>query len=390
MNAMRNALILSLTLLSALMFSTASQAEDNFPDQDLHLKLDSRLDPQWPLLPERKSAQGLSTATEMQLTEGYSLDSDYQLGQGWRKGNYYLSGYVNIEVLAPRNDPAELVMDDLSLFIGGHVNRWFNPFIEAEISSYTVVQQGGGARGNGYIVSERLYNDSLLFERNTLRAGKMLSPVGHWNLIHAAPLVPTNTRPLTTYRGFSEYATGASWIYDPENGETPDWQLYWQPGSEIPRRPKAVEPRTFSNVLGGHINIPFGLLDRVGVSLQHGHLRETEESFTLYGANFNKSFGKLKVESEAIASIWSGSAPRAHDQELGIFGLLDYTFAPRWHGILEWERYQDHEVVLPSKNILLGVSYKFSPAVLKLEYVHQMGESPFISSGWQASFSSLF
>lgn len=370
------------------MFSAAGHADVNYSDAGLSLNLDYQLDPQRPSLPGHDLGRPLSPEIQP-VPESYP-DSGYQLGHGWHRGDFYFSGYANLEVDAPLGGPAALKVDDLSLFVGGHLGNWVNPFLEAEISDHAVIRQGGGPRGNGYIVFERMYNDSMLTERDTLRIGKMLAPVGNWNLIHAAPLVPTNTRPITTYRGFSEYVSGVSWIHDTENDAIPDWQLYWQPGSEIPRRPSDVAPRRFRNVLGGHISLPLGLLDKVGASLQHGKMMETGEVFTLYGINANKVFGKLRVEGEAISSSWSGAAPRAHNREAGIFGLADYTFAPRWHGILEWERYQDHEASQPSRNILVGISYKPSPIVLKLEYVRQMGDAQYISSGWQASLSTLF
>lgn len=387
---MRNALLYSLFLLPGFMFSAISLAGENPLDQGLSLQLDYQLSQDLPLRSSPQPVHDLTLRPDHQPDQDLSFRPDYQLGQGWRRGNFYLSGYANIEIDAPRGEPAALILDDLSLFVSGHVNKWVNPFLEAEISEHIFIQQGGGPRGNGYIVIERLYNDLMLFEHDTLRVGKILAPVGNWNLIHAAPLVPTTTRPLTTFHGFSEYASGFSWLHDSEDGVTPDWQLYWQPGNELPRRPKDIVSRSYRNVLGGHINMPLGLMDKVGASLQHGKLIETGESFTLYGFNVNKSFGRLRVESEAISSRWTGTAPRAHDRESGIFGLVDYAITSRWHGILEWERYQDHEVNLPSRNVLAGISYKSSPTVWKLEYVRQMGESPYITSGWLASFSTLF
>jgi hypothetical protein len=142
-----------------------------------------------------------------------------------------------------------------------------------------------------------------------------------------------------------------------------------------------------------------GLVNKIGASTQHGQLMETGETFTLYGVNANKSFGKLRLESEAITSHFSGAVlpgatPRVHDHESGIFGLADYTITPQWHGILEWERYQDHTVNMPSINTLVAVAYRPSaPMVWKLEYIHQAGVSASIApiqTGLKASFSQLF
>ena len=321
----------------------------------------------------------------------------YELGQGWHGSNYFLSGYTNIEVVDHFDTPTRLDLDDLSLFAGGGISRWANPFMEAELSKHTLVRQGGGAV-HGDVVVERFYNDALLSEHDTFRVGKILTPLGDWNLVHAAPLIPVITRPYTTVRGFAAYISGVSWMHDPENGVTPDLQLYWQPDNEMFKRPASQTLRNFHNVLGGHLNMQFGLIDKIGVSFQHGQLIETGEMFTLYGVNANKSFGKLRLESEAISARFSGTvAPgvtRFHDYETGVFVLADYSITSKWHGILESEHYQDHTVDMSSRSAMAAVAYKpNAPTVWKLEYIHQAGVSASIApirTGLKASYSLLF
>lgn len=317
---------------------------------------------------------------------------DYHFGQGMLLGDdFFLSGYGNFVFEAPKDAPYAASVDDLSLFVSGRVNQWVNPFFEIEVSGATLWQQGNGSRSNGYLVPERLYNDARLTESDTLRVGKILSPVGDWNLVHAAPLVPTATRPLTTYRGFSEYASGVSWVHENSQGDGPGWQLYWQPGSEWFHRPDAIAPRHYADVWGGHVNWPMGLVDKIGLSYQHGQLTATGGDYSLVGINARKTFGKLMLESEAATSRRSGNTVRAHNSEWGVYGLADYAFTPRWHGLFEWEHYQDHQVDQHSRNALFGIAYKPEPSVVwKLEYVHQYGVSHSIPTGWNASFAVLF
>lgn len=331
-------------------------------------------------------------------TGAAGMHMTYELGQGWHFDNFYLSGYANIEIVDRFDAPSRLDLDDLSLFAGSHINRFVNPFMEVELSKHSLSRQGGGRENGDYIV-ERFYNDAMLSEHDTLRVGKMLTPLGSWNLVHAAPLIPIITRPYTTSQGFQAYASGVSWIHDPEDGATPDLQLYWQPDNELFKRSLHQTIRNFNNVLGGHINKPLGLVDKVGASFQHGQLIETGEMFTLYGINANKSFGKLKLESEAITarftgSVLTGASPRLHDNESGIFGLADYAITPQWHGILECEHYQDHTVNTPSRSTMVAAAYKPSaPMVWKLEYIHQAGEAASfapIHTGLKTSFSLLF
>src|SRR3990172_5855291 len=174
----------------------------------------------------------------------------YELGQGWHAGNFYFSGYTNIEVVDSFDTPAKLDLDDLSLFAGGRISQWLNPFMEVELSKYTLIQQGGGSVNghnghNGHGMVERFYNDATVSEHDTLRVGKMLAPLGDWNLVHAAPLIPIITRPYTTAQGFGAYMSGVSWMHDPESGVAPDLQLYWQPDNEWFKRPVSHTPRNF-------------------------------------------------------------------------------------------------------------------------------------------------
>jgi hypothetical protein len=318
--------------------------------------------------------------------------ADYQVGQGLPVGDFLFSGYLNIEALLPQSDVNKLTLDDISLFVAGRVNRWFNPFMEVEVSSDTLAQQGGGPLEHGRFVRERLYNDLRISDADTLRIGKILAPVGDWNLIHAAPLVPTTTQPQTAKQGFSTYSSGLSWLHAAPEYSLPDWQVYAQPGQEWLKHPASVDPREFEDVYGAHLNWDSGIIDKMGLSIQRGKLVATEETYVLVGGNIRRTFGKLVLESEATAAKWSGGeVPRSHDIEHGVFVLADYTVVPGWHGIAEWEHFQDHQKMVPSRNILVGFAYKPRPAIVwKLEYVDQMGRSHDIPTGWQASFSVLF
>jgi hypothetical protein len=318
----------------------------------------------------------------------------YQLGQGLQYGNYSLSGYTNVELVDRFGSPSNLALDDLSLFASGRVNQWVNPFTELELSGQTLIRQGGGAANGDYIV-ERFYNEVVLSEHDTVRVGKILTPLGAWNTVHAAPLIPIISRPYTTDRGFNAYMSGLSWQHDSADSAMPDVQLYWQPDNEWFKRPVTQTIRNFHNVIGGHINKSISIKDKLGASFQHGQLIETGEMFTLFGLDANQSFGKLTLQSEAITAKFSGTAVRAHDAETGMFALADYAITPQCHGIVEGEYYQDHTQAPSSRSTMLAVNYKPSrvPMVWKLEYIRQAGVPASIATirtGLKGSLSFFF
>ncbi|MBV9828980.1 MAG: hypothetical protein JO001_25435 [Alphaproteobacteria bacterium] len=170
---------------------------------------------------------------------GHARADSYELGHGLNLGPFNVAGYSNLVLDLPAQRVKSLNLDDLSLFVTGHVNSAFNPFLEAELTSLSLLPPGrlAGEHEAGDVVIERLYNDSYLTDSTTLRLGKMLSPVGEWNEIHAAPLVLTTIRPAVTYRNFSEYATGLSLRYADPYPYLPDVQVYWQPAGEFSARP---------------------------------------------------------------------------------------------------------------------------------------------------------
>lgn len=309
-------------------------------------------------------------------------------------GNFNYSGYVEIIAAIPSAGKAKLVVGDVSLFITGHIDRRLNPFIEAELSNITVLQEGGRLFSNnsGTVDLERLYNDSYLAENLSLRIGKMLTPFGEWNLVHAAPLVWTTTRPMTTYRSFNKFTSGISLNYADAKSSLPEIQLYMQPDGEIlPGRNLSIV-RNYVHVAGLHLNWPSGLNDKLGLSFQHARVENTDEQQTLAGFNFNREFGPLAFETEGFHAHLSGfNAARVRDNEWGAYLQGAYALNERWNLLGRYEYYADRGYETASVHSLLGVSYKSAPStVWKLEYVKQHGQVLNLSTGLFASFSAFF
>jgi hypothetical protein len=319
------------------------------------------------------------------------LADPYTLGQGLQLGDFDISGYSNLVADSPA--PASLSVDDLSLFVSGEVNQWINPFAEFEISGLTLLQAGSAPMHRGELVAERLYDDARVSDSDTLRVGKMLAPVGDWNLIHAAPLVPISSRPLTTMIGFSDYVSGVSWLHDAGTAQAPDWQVYLQPGGEWLPVPGDVALFRFRNLWGGHLSWKQGLSDDAGVSLQGGEQVDGGGRYVLVGANLSRSFGNLKLQSEATCSHWS-SAPRetgADSGNCGAFLLGDYALDAQWHLLGEAEDF--HSQLLPqgSRNVLLGVDWTPLPALVwKVEYLRQTASQRVLPTGWTLALALLF
>lgn len=325
---------------------------------------------------------------------GTAAGADYQLGQGYTAGAVNVAGYANVVADAARGAPARLVLDDLSLFVNGRVSQYLNPFFEVELSEGTLWRQGRRplADLSPRFVVERLYNDSDLGAGFTFRAGKMLTPVGEWNMIHAAPLVWNVSKPMTTYRGFNRYTSGLGLNYLPPDGHLPELQLYWQPNGELIPKPAQMVVREYVHAGGVHASWPIGLNDKIGVSLQRARVRGGDEAQTLLGLNASKTLGNLQLETEATYARLSGSNPaRLREREWGAYLLGAYAVSDRLTLLARHEHFADRGAARGSANSLLGLAYRPDPALVwKLEYVHSRGAALDVKSGMFGSFSVLF
>ncbi len=318
---------------------------------------------------------------------------DYALGHGLDIGPLNIAGYSNLVAQLPDQQPKSLNLDDLSLFVSGHFNRVFNPFVEAELTDLSLVESphAGPDRGDGAIVLERLYNNSYLTDSVTLRIGKMLSPVGEWNEIHAAPLVLSAVRPAVTYRNFSEYTTGVSLRYaDPYPGY-PDLQLYLQPSEEFSERPSTLTVHQYRTVGGAHISFPLGLLDKVGISFQQSR-DVTGVDQSLYGLDFHYALGKLTFQGEATFSdISNNGTTHARDTEWGAYTAASYALTDKWSLYGWYEEFADRTSPSTAHDVLFGIAYRpRPPIVLRLEYLQNIAGRPVNPTGFFASWAVLF
>ena len=320
-------------------------------------------------------------------------DGDYQLGHGLDLGPFNFAGYSNVVGSIPDQGQKSLAVDDLSLFVSGHLGQFFNPFTEAELSNFNVVSAGAPGRdpGDGHLLLERLYNDSYLTDATTLRLGKMLTPVGEWNVIHAAPLELTTVRPAVTDRNFAAYATGASVLYSDPYARLPDVQVYWQPSGEFAQRPDTITFHQYKTVEGAHVAVPLGLLDQVGFSFQQSKdIYGSDQS--LYGLDFHYTLGRLTLQGEGTFSdINNNAVIHTRDTEWGAYAAASYALSEKWSVYGWYEEFADRAAPSVAHDVLAGIAYRPQPPiVLRLEYLQNISGTPVNPTGVFAGWAVLF
>lgn len=325
-----------------------------------------------------------------QAAEG---ESAYAFGHGYDLGPFNFAGYANVTAAIPNEGQKALTLEDLSLFATGHISKLLNPFIEAELTHVVIAHSSPSDRNSpdAALAMERYYNDSYLTPDLTLRLGKMLAPVGEWNLIHAAPLVLTSTRPAVTYRNFSAYIRGLSLLYSNAENAFPDVQVYWQPDREESEKPRGISFESYRMAEGIHVSIPISLLDKFGASYQHSADADNVTQ-SVFGGDFHYTTGKTTFQGEATYSTLSGGGvPRRRDDEWGGYVAASYAFNHHWSAIAWYEAFLKRDENTAAQDALLGLSYRPQSAMtFKLEFVQNFGGPPVNPTGLIASWSILF
>lgn len=121
-----------------------------------------------------------------------------------------VGGYSSVWAMKNRGGDAEAAVNEVSFILKwDNQDRW-RLFAEIEVEKPLTWQEGIGIRTeNAALDIERLYADYTFTDQLNIRAGRYLTPISRWNLLHAAPLVWTTTRPVSTYRLFPMALNGA-------------------------------------------------------------------------------------------------------------------------------------------------------------------------------------
>lgn len=325
----------------------------------------------------------LPTKARDDATYGYKLGSGYAVGEtGWRIG-----GYASTEVELPRQTPWSFDVSDLSLFLTFDNGSRLHFFTELEAAD---LLSGGEhqwpSTKNAHFAFERFYIDTLVNNHLSVRLGKFLTPVGQWNLIHAAPLVWTTFRPVATENLFSTKASGLMLHGAVTIGERQlDYALYGDVSSDIDPH---LSENPFENAAGARLRYSFNDTLQLGVSFANFSLQELPSSrHSLVGLDVAWTYQKLELSSEMVYRT-SDNAQPANNWQGFIQGVGHIS--QRWALIGRYEFFEQPDARLGQVG-LIGVAYRpVSPVIWKLEYRHGEHNENLAPDGLAASFSILF
>lgn len=344
-------------------------------------------------MPTLAPAEGSSPAVEAAPAATWldPLAQRYRLGEGYRLGDtgFTLGGY-GVAALSETDTPANWAasLDALSAFLwwdGG--GRW-QFFSELELSDAVVLSPGDSTTDEARVALERFYVDYVPGDLFKFRIGKFLTPVGHWNLSHAEPLVWTTSRPLITESTFPTNATGAM-VYGvlPLGGDGLEYSVWGSPGEELFPEPRKDR---FREAFGGHLRFsPLPHL-RIGLSYVDFELdRSASERRNLYGFDFHFARHRWELSGEWARRVTNLEDGR-RDEEGGYVQLVA-PLAQKLSAVGRYEHFQESGAQRDLKLYLGGLNYRPQPAlVLKAEYGRAAHNDSGVIDGFKASVAVLF
>ena len=326
-------------------------------------------------------------------------DSGYQLGHGYPLGDtgFALGGYASSHFEGLGKWPASLSISNLSLFVtwdnGGKL-RFFS-----ETEGENMLSVGGKrtlstARANLHL--ERLYVDYLATDSLSVRIGKILTPVGQWNLIHVDPLVWTTTRPVATTNLFSDYATGVMLQGTVLVGERfLDYSVYSDYSSTLDPTVDS-QGLAFDNAQG--MRLRYHVNDNLQLGLSYADFALIDSSNTrnhLTGFDLAWSYQRYLVNSEIVyrnnATGVNQNAWQGYVQ--GVVPLTSSLYAVGRYEFFDWASDWNYRVVNRGMGQaeIVGIAYRpLQPLVFKLEYRTGNNNRELAPGGMFASCSVLF
>ena len=294
-----------------------------------------------------------------------------------------LGGYADMTWIRDEGERSRISLEDLSLFVIWDPIERLHFFSELEYHDVFDLDESGTADSRSDAATvERLYVDIGVSDAVNLRAGIFLTPVGRWNVIHAAPLVWTTSRPLTTRIPFDPDVTGLMlWgTFFPGKGAL-TYSLFDQFAKPIEGDPD-FQPADHS--LGGRLQWDVDSGWSFGASYLAA--RRGGDWRHLGGLDFLWARRPLEIMGEAIVDAGEGGAP-----QWGFYVQPVLALTSRLSLVGRYEHYAQGGPPPQLNLITTGIDVRLLPTVvLKVEYEVVDRSSRTAPAGLRTSIAVLF
>lgn len=305
----------------------------------------------------------------------------------WTDG-FNVGGYASAGLTLQRDQEAQAALDEVSLlFTWTGDSRW-SFFSELELERPLTWNDDEQFHSReSHLDLERLYFDYNLSEKINFRAGRFLTPNSRWNLLHAAPLVWTSTRPLATSRLFPTGTNGAMLF-----GALPfmngafEYKLF---AELLEDQEQDGDELKFQHVRGARLS--FKNQSDIGVSLlSFDEKTINNTSYNMLGLDFVTHVKEIEISGEGFQRFDSNNNDGGSGAYLQSAVPLTAVGLNNWYWITRLETFQRPDEG-SAERWLLGATWRVKPTqLLKLEFTGGSGDRPESPRGFLTSFALFF
>ena len=302
--------------------------------------------------------------------------------------NFKLGGYSSAGIVLHRDQEAEAAINEISLILTWQNDSRLSFFSELELERPLAWNDSEKfSHRESHLDLERLYFDYSLSEKVNFRAGRFLTPNSRWNLLHAAPLVWTSSRPLATTELFPTGTNGAMLF-----GAVPfmngafEYKLF---GELLEDQEQDDDELKFEHVRGARIS--YKNQSDIGLSLLS--FREegiNSASYRMLGLDFITHVKEVEISGEAVQRFNTKNKDGGSGAYLQTAVPLNAVGLNDWYWITRLETLQrpDEDSV---ERWLLGATWRLKPTqLLKIEFTGGSKEQAESPRGFTASFALFF
>jgi hypothetical protein len=278
-------------------------------------------------------------------------------------------------------------LDEVDLLLRYEPMPRLSFFSETRLDNTVIFEESRGVEtGSGDLSIERLYADILLTPQLTLRAGKLLTPFGLWNVIRRAPLSWTVERPPVTEKTFPEHTTGLSLTYQTTwHGWSFDATGYGPAQDQLSFRQSDEGDLLFGGrVATGHSVGPAF----VTVGLDEAGFDDTESDrwADTWGTDVEVDVAGHQITGEFAYSLLRGDVSR----EVGGYVQDAIPMLSNLYGILRFDYFQPRRGP-GDVGGLIGVFWRpYQPLIVKLNYQFANRQTDNLNPGLLMSVSLFF
>lgn len=302
---------------------------------------------------------GLITLAIALHAQPYTLGNGLHIDPMFNIGGYFSSEFQS------KNSEESLTFDDVAVMAYGDINPMFSYLAEFEaVGFYHKNLSTGEENGNQKFHAERFYADLWLADAYNFRLGKMLTPIGYWNMEPINVLRDTTSSPLYSMLLFPKFLTGVDLNGYIPNVDNVHYHLFAQNNHDLDEE---------------YINIPnthfYGFSAEKELTNDFSFGGSVGEYITLTNQRTRFIQANTKFDNEQWQMMGemifakNHFADNDHSSTLSGYAQGMYRYTQEHAFIGRYEYYNDHHTNYVDNIAVVGYSYRpWYPVSLKGEY----------------------